>query len=268
VRDASEQNGMVKLEWYREKAELLVWKFECNLPCVIRPEDGCPCSTRSFTVNNKKACSVRGWFPPNRKLLDHPLLQSVTTSAASPATSVPPLPPPTLNVDSGLASSCLDALMRDRARSDGARKAAEKRKLESDSIEENIAKSQRLTGVLTQNGVHSLNDPSPRFLDPFRQRQTDVAKKLEEKATKTKALRMKRYDEVKALRAKYGGEKSHLFQTWTMAECSSYLQYKKKLRDPAKMFLNNARNASNGCPVHLPLPHRATVTWRTMIAIL
>jgi hypothetical protein len=102
--------------------------------------------------------------------------------------------------------------MRDRARSDGARKASEKRKLESDSIEENIAKSQRLTsGVLTQNGVHSWNDP--RFLDPFRQRQTEAAKKLEEKATKTKALSKKRYDEVKALRAKYGGEKSHLLQT-------------------------------------------------------
>ncbi len=116
--------------------------------------------------------------------------------------------------------------------SDVARKAAEKRKLESDSIEENIAKSQCLTsGVLTtQNGVHSLNDP--RFLDLFRQRQTDAATKLEEKATKTKAQSKKRYDEVKALRAKYGDEKSHLYQTWTMAECSSYLQYKKKMGDP------------------------------------
>ena len=228
---------MVKLEWYREKAKLLVWKFERNLPRAIRPEDVMPLLNKIFYkaydnhVNNKKACSVRGWFPPNRKLLDHPSLQSVTTSAASPATSVPPLPPPTLNVDNGIASTCLDALMRDRARSDGARKAAEKRKLESDSIEENIAKSQRLTsGVLTQNGVHSWNDP--RFLDPFRQRQTEAAKKLEEKATKTKAPSKKRYDEVKALCAKYGGEKSHLFQTWTMAECSSYLQYKKKMGDP------------------------------------
>jgi hypothetical protein len=57
-------------------------------------------------------------------------------------------------------------------------------------------------------------------------------KKLEEKTEKTKARNKKRYDKVKALRAKYGDEKSHLFQNWTTAECSSYLQYKKKKGDP------------------------------------
>jgi hypothetical protein len=39
VGDASEQNGMVKLEWYREKKELLTWKYSNNLPCSICPED-------------------------------------------------------------------------------------------------------------------------------------------------------------------------------------------------------------------------------------
>ena len=56
-------------------------------------------------------------------------------------------------------------------------------------------------------------------------------KKLEEKTEKTKACNKKRSDEVKALHAKYGDEKSHLFQNWTTAECSSYLQYKKKKGD-------------------------------------
>jgi hypothetical protein len=35
VGDASEQNGMVKLEWYREKRELLTWKYSSNLPRAI-----------------------------------------------------------------------------------------------------------------------------------------------------------------------------------------------------------------------------------------
>ena len=32
--DASEQNGMVKVEWYREKAKHLVWKNEKNVPFI------------------------------------------------------------------------------------------------------------------------------------------------------------------------------------------------------------------------------------------
>ncbi len=39
VGDASKQNGMVKLEWYREKKELLSWKYLNNLPCAICLED-------------------------------------------------------------------------------------------------------------------------------------------------------------------------------------------------------------------------------------
>ena len=52
-----------------------------------------------------------------------------------------------------------------RSRSEGAKKAAEKRKQTGDAIVENIKKSQRLTsGVLAQNAIHSLDDP--RFLEP------------------------------------------------------------------------------------------------------
>ncbi len=32
VGDASEQNGFVKTEWYQEKAKLLLWKNERDLP--------------------------------------------------------------------------------------------------------------------------------------------------------------------------------------------------------------------------------------------
>jgi hypothetical protein len=40
VGDTSEQNGMVNLEWYREKRELLSWKYFNDLPRAIRPDDG------------------------------------------------------------------------------------------------------------------------------------------------------------------------------------------------------------------------------------
>jgi hypothetical protein len=64
VGDASEQNGMVKLEWYHEKRELLTWKYSNNLPCVIRPEDVMPLINKIFyksynnLANNKKAVAV------------------------------------------------------------------------------------------------------------------------------------------------------------------------------------------------------------------
>jgi hypothetical protein len=59
-----------------------------------------------------------------------------------------------------------------------------------------------------------------------------VHKKLDEKAVKRKGRSKKRIDKVKALHAKYGDEKSHLFQNWNLAECSSFLQYKKQKGDP------------------------------------
>jgi hypothetical protein len=55
---------------------------------------------------------------------------------------------------------------------------------------------------------------------------------LEEKAEKTKAHNKKRYDEVKALCAKYGDEKSYLFQNWTTTKYSSFFQYKKRKENP------------------------------------
>ena len=44
VGDASELNGNFKVEWYREKANLLllVWKYAKTLPRSIRPYDIMP----------------------------------------------------------------------------------------------------------------------------------------------------------------------------------------------------------------------------------
>ena len=152
---------MAKSEWYREKANLLVWKYENNLPRAIRPDDVMPLLNRIFykaygnVANNKKAVAVRGWYPPNMKLLEQP---SLVAEAPTELTQI--------NVQHGLAGSVLDQILRERSRSEGAKRATEKRKLESNLIAENLQKSQRLTsGVLTQNAIHSLIDT--RFLKPF-----------------------------------------------------------------------------------------------------
>jgi hypothetical protein len=64
VGDASEQNGMVKLEWYHEKRELFTWKYSNNLPRAICPEDVMPLMNKIFyksynnLANNKKAVAI------------------------------------------------------------------------------------------------------------------------------------------------------------------------------------------------------------------
>ena len=202
-----------------------MWKSEHGLPRAIRPEDVMPIMNRIFfkaygnQKNNCKATAESGWFPPNRKLLEHPSLAPMQKETL-------------LNVEEGLAGSILDRLLWERSRSDGAKKAAEKRKLTSDTISENIKKSQRLTsGILANNAVHSLDDP--RFLEPFRQRRIENDIKEEDKKTKRKAKASKLLSGVKAIRNKYGMDKTHLFATCNAKECAVYLQYKKLKTDGA-----------------------------------
>ena len=124
---------------------------------------------------------------------------------------------------------------RERSKSDGAKKAAEKRKITSDMIADNILKSQRLTsGVMTKNSIHSLSDP-PRFLQPFCQRRIETQRKDEEKKSKRKALHGKLVNAVQVLRMKLGHEILHNFEQCDKNECGcgAYLQYKKLPKDKA-----------------------------------
>jgi hypothetical protein len=98
---------------------------------------------------------------------------------------------------------------------------------------ENIKKSQRLTsGVLTSNGVHSLNDP--RFLAPYHEHRDADAARIEEKISKRKTKENKLASAIIELHKKYGHEKSHQFQSCDLNEYGLYLQYKKLgKKDPA-----------------------------------
>jgi hypothetical protein len=128
-------------------------------------------------------------------LLEHPSLIADENINAPPQSSSS-LPFPEINVEASLAGSVLDKIIRERSKSDGAKKAAVKRKLTSDMIADNILKSQRLTsGVMTKNSIHSPSDP--RFLEPFCQRRIETQIKYEEKKSKRKALHGKLVSAVK-----------------------------------------------------------------------
>jgi hypothetical protein len=86
-------------------------------------------------ANNKKAVAVKGWYPPNMVLLQHP---SLVADKNPPPQSMPSLSFPEINVESDLAGSVLDKLLRERGKSEGAKNAAEKRKLTSEMIAEHI----------------------------------------------------------------------------------------------------------------------------------
>ena len=119
----------------------------------------------------------------------------------------------------------LDKFLRERGKSKGAKNAAEKRKLTSEMIAEKNSKSQRLTsGVMTQNAIHSLNNP--RFLEPFCMRRIETAKKEDKKTSKRRALNSKLVSAVTELRGKWGHEKTHFFQQCNKNKCGVYLQYK------------------------------------------
>jgi hypothetical protein len=165
-------------------------------------------------------------------LLEHPSLIADKNTNPPPQSSLLRTCSDDINIEGDLAGSVLDKIIRERGKSEGAKKAAEKRKLTSDSIAQNILKSQRLTsGVMTQNSTHSLNNP--RFLEPFCLCLIESTKKEAEKKSKRKALNSKLVSAVKELRAKWGHETTHSFQQCDKNECRAYLQYKKQPKDKA-----------------------------------
>jgi hypothetical protein len=98
-------------------------------------------------------------------LLEHPsLLANKNINPPQQSSLSPPFPE--INVKAGLAGRVPDKILRERSKLGGAKKAAEKRKLTSNMIAENILKSQRLTsGVMTK--MPSTASMIPDSLSPF-----------------------------------------------------------------------------------------------------
>ena len=250
VGDASEQNGKFKVMWYDAKIKLMEWKDELNLPLALYATDIIPLMNKIFLpayntlAGNLKAAADRGWFPFNRKLLDHMSLVddrkdviTPTAAAGSDDTAMNANDAGdtiTLNISEGTAGSVLDRLISARAKSAGGRKAADERKRKGDSVTKNLREAKRLSaGVVVSNGIHSLSDP--RFLEAYNGRRTDAIGKAEKKAVKTRNKNQKKIEGVCRLRKKYGHERTHRFAGWSGAELGAYLQYKKKPKGDAGM---------------------------------
>lgn len=250
VGDASQQNGKFKTEWYREKNILLKWKIEHNLPRSIVATDIVPLLNRIFSVSygtvasNKHAVCERGWFPPNRMLLDHPSLSEEgrstpsADSASANSASANSASTPTnssvvqLNLNEGTSASILDTLLDHRMKADGAKKAAEERKRKGEKIADNLRKAKKLSsGVLIPNGIYSLDDE--RFLEVYNEKRQEATQKKEKSASDKRGKIKKLIRGVKALREQHGHESTHRFEPFGKDQCGVYLQYKKKsAKDP------------------------------------
>ena len=152
-------------------------------------------------TNNKKAVAVCGWYPPNMALLEHPSLIAENNVNSPPQLgSLSPFPD--RNVEAGLAGSMLDIILRERSKSNGAKKAAEKMETHEQlhCRKHNEIPTAYLWSHDDKNAIHSLSDPN--FLKPFQQRCIETQKKINEKKSKRNALHDKLAKAVQALREK------------------------------------------------------------------
>ena len=245
VGDASKQNGKFKIEWYRVKEDLMIWKFDNSQPRTLCPTDVMPLMNKIFHKSyndvcaNAKAVADRGWFPANRKLLEHTALlddtiaspdntTNVTEASNSTASTI------TLNIEDGKGAMLLDRIIGERVRSAAGKKAADTRKRHGDLISKNLQDAKRLsTGVMAADGIHSLNDP--RFLQPLKKRAIQTKEKESRAAADKRGKLTKRIENATKLREKFGNERTHLFANFNLTQCAVYLQYKKQSHKDGKM---------------------------------
>ena len=147
VGDSSEQNGTAKTEWYRTKKELIDFKRDNGLPCTISADDIIPLVNKIFhkafgnQAASKTAIAERGWFPPNRVLLNHTSLQQDNEEASASKR---------VNTEEGFLSATLDKLLDDRSRSEGRIKAVEKKNATREEVVKDMVDTRRLTaGAVT-----------------------------------------------------------------------------------------------------------------------
>ena len=101
---------------------------------------------------NLKAISDRGWYPANRKLLEHKALfddtiASPADTASSPDTSTTATESGTftVNIETGKGAILLDRMISERARSAAGKKVAETCKRNGDLITQNLQDAKNLS---------------------------------------------------------------------------------------------------------------------------
>ena len=138
----SEFNSKFKIDWYKEKANLMVWNFTRKLPCPIKSYDVIPLMNiifhRSFgnAKGNRKAVVDRGWYPLTQNLIEHTSLLRNTNDGSStvdvPSFSVVSNSGQSLNIckEGVMDVIVLDTMHSEQAQFEGAKRAHEKRKKE------------------------------------------------------------------------------------------------------------------------------------------
>ena len=136
---------------------MMMWKGDNVQPCTLYPMDVVPLMNKIFHksyddihANLKSAVSDCGWYPANRKLLEHKALfndtvANPTDTAASPDTPTRAIESvtsttstSTVNIETGKGEIMLDRMITERARSAAGKKAAEGCKRNSDLITQNL----------------------------------------------------------------------------------------------------------------------------------
>ena len=97
VGDSQEQNGSYKVEWYREKTKVVLYKIRMEMGAVLSKNDILPLVNLVWDLSfgrvrtNKKAISDRGWNPANHRLLTDPdILKSKVLNTEPHYLIIPP----------------------------------------------------------------------------------------------------------------------------------------------------------------------------------
>jgi len=261
VADSSEQNGMFKMRWIKEKAKLITYKSKHNLPLTLNATDIMPLTSKaweaSFAVPSlvRKAVADRGWNPLNFALLINPEIlgtkraqeqASKVTETNSPDSSITDSNSSTvvaklkckegsniiieINVGRGTAKHCMSTLVEMALRSGGLENRGEEL-VTGEQIRKDLSNLSKWTsGHLVKLGHHCLS--TIEILQAARERAEQKRNK-EVEQTRNRRKKQRAFEEAMNTIAIRIAEKPELdFNRWSATDCKRYLQYYKTDKDP------------------------------------
>ena len=188
---------------------------------------------------NRSAMACRGWNPPNRYLLDSPEIKMINDRENDKYLDyLACLDPVTLNTSTGKASDVMDTLIQHRMINGGIENRHKKLR-EGMDVKAALRSATKMTsGVLATNGIYSLDHPE--FLVYHKTKLRMERKEALDKRRKAHDELVDRKNAIHAIRMKRGDGETSGFKNWSVKEMQSYLQYKKRDKDPAMPKKNPA----------------------------